>query len=306
MRAVRAVRAVREAYGMSDLRLDGDLRSGGDRRSGGGHLSDGEHPAADGRLPDAVPGPGPGVVLPRVPPERVDDAPALLAEHGAVVLSAYEAGGADPLTLAAARVLGARLRELYPQRLRTSRDGGPVHLHADSFDVRVDVGGVPSRRRHPDEDHVFVRCERPAPSGGHSFVVDAGRFVDGLATADPELADFLTGCDVDLYGAWAGLRGLPATPQVGRHVEWTRTGRRIVRRTDGAVPLHRDPQAEHITAMLDRFTRAVHGLEDALPRFWLDAGDILVLDNYRCWHGRDGHTGERTVRILTVRSTEAR
>ncbi|MFD0416794.1 TauD/TfdA family dioxygenase [Streptomyces sp. NPDC127108] len=274
------------------------------------HLRDVDHPVGADRLtggdhPVAA-APGCGIVPPRVPPERVDEAPALLAEHGAVVLSAYGTGGADPLTLAAARVLGARLRELYPQRLRTSRDGGPVHLHADSFDVSVDVGGVPSRRRHPDEDYVFVRCVRPAPSGGHSFALDAGRFVDGLAAADPGLAEFLTGYDVDLYGAWAGLRGLPATPRVGRHVEWTRTGRRILRRTDGAVPLHRDPEAEHVTALLDRFTRTVHGLEGALPRFRLDAGDILVLDNYRCWHGRDGHTGERTVRILTVRSTEAR
>lgn len=281
-----------------------------DPLSNGGRLSDGGHPPGDGQPPrgdrSSATAPGHGIVPPRVPPERVDEAPALLAEHGAVVLFAYATGGADPLTLAAARVLGARLRELYPQRLRTSRDGGPVHLHADSFDVSVDVGGVPSRRRHPDEDHVFVRCVRPAPSGGHSFALDAGRFVDGLAAADPELAEFLTGCDVDLYGAWAGLRGLPATPRVGRHVEWTRTGRRIVRRTDGAVPLHRDPDAERVTALLERFTRTVHGLEDGLPRFRLDAGDILVLDNYRCWHGRDGHTGERSVRILTVRSTDAR
>ncbi|GGO44358.1 TauD/TfdA family dioxygenase [Streptomyces lasiicapitis] len=258
-------------------------------------------------MSDQLPGvtPGYGIEPPRVAGEELGKAPALLAEYGAVVLSAHAAGG-DALTVAAARVLGARLRELYPQRLRTSRDGGPVHLHADSFDVRVDVGGVPTRRRHPDEDHVFVQCVRPAPSGGHSFVLDAGRFVDGLATADPELRAFLTDFDVDLYGAWAGLRGLPATPSVGRHVEWTRTGRRVVRRTDGAAPLHRDPDAAYVTAMLERFTVAVHGLEPALPRFRLDAGDVLVLDNYRCWHGRDGHEGERSVRILTVRSSEAR
>lgn len=64
-----------------------------------------------------------------------------------------------------------------------------------------------------------------------------------------------------------------------------------MRRTDGAVPIHRDPDTERIRAHLARFRDAVHAAEASLPRFRLDAGDILVLDNYRCWHGRDGHTG---------------
>ncbi|MGW3974368.1 hypothetical protein ACWEFD_34415 [Streptomyces ardesiacus] len=56
--------------------------------------------------------------------------------------------------------------------------------------------------------------------------------------------------------------------------------------------------------LLARLTDAVHDIEPSLPRFRLDESDILVLDNYRCWHGRDGHTGERT-RILTARSSNA-
>ncbi|MGW0337003.1 TauD/TfdA family dioxygenase [Streptomyces sp. NPDC003011] len=247
----------------------------------------------------------PGIVPARVPGGREHEARTLLELHGAVVLTGYE-NTADALVVAAAHLLGSRLRELYPHRVRTSRDGDPVHLHADSFDLVVDIGGIPSRRRDPDEDHVLIQCVRPAPAGGDSFAVDAYGFVDGLASADPTLLEFLTGTDVDLYGEWAGLRGLPATPRVGRHVEYTRTGRRIVRSTDGAIPLHRDPDTGHVHAMLARFQDAVHGLEPSLPRFRLAEGDILVLDNYRCWHGRDAHTGERTVRILTLRSADAR
>ncbi len=246
----------------------------------------------------------PGVVPARVPGGREQEARALLARDGAVVLTGYE-NTADAIVVAAAHTLGSRLRRLYPHRVRTSRDAGPVHLHADSFDLVVDIGGVPERRRDPDEDHVLIQCVRPAPCGGDSFAVDAYGFVDGLAATDPALLDFLTGTDVDLYGEWAGLRGLPATPRVGRHVEYTRTGRRIVRRTDGAAPLHRDPDTEHVRAMLARFHEAVHGLEPSLPRFRLAEGDILVLDNYRCWHGRDAHSGERTVRILTLRTADA-
>ncbi len=213
---------------------------------------------------------------------------------------------ADAPVVAAALVLGSRLREVFPPRRRHSCDGGPVHLHADGFDVVVDVGGVPVRRRDPDEDHVLIQGVAPAASGGESFVADAYRFVEQCAADDPELHAFLTTADVDLYGAWAGLRGLPATPRVGRHVEFTRTGRRIVRRTEGAAPLHRDPEAEHVRAMLGRFAERVGSVEEALPRFEVPAGDILVLDNYRCWHGRDPHRGERTVRILTLRTSDAR
>ncbi|HET6858509.1 MAG TPA: TauD/TfdA family dioxygenase [Streptomyces sp.] len=246
-----------------------------------------------------------GVVPARAPGGQEDKARTLLARDGAVVLTGYE-NTADALVVAAAHLLGDRLRALYPQRVRTSHDAGPVHLHADSLDLVVDVGGVPSRRRDPGEDYVLIQCTHPAPDGGDSFAVDAYAFTDGLAATDPALLEFLTGTEVDLYGAWAGLRGLPATPSVGRHVEYTRTGRRIVRRTDGAAPLHRDPDTDRIHALLTRFEETVHALEPALPRFQLAQGDILVLDNYRCWHGRDAHTGERTARILTLRTADAR
>ncbi|MFE1775023.1 TauD/TfdA family dioxygenase [Streptomyces sp. NPDC059008] len=246
-----------------------------------------------------------GVVPARVDIGNTDEIRHRLTRDGAVVLTGLDTTS-DALVAAAATVLGPRLRQLHPLRQRTSQDGKSVHLHADSFDVVVDVGGVQHRRRDPDEDYVAIQCVQPPTSGGESFVADAYRFVDDCTTADPELREFLTQADVDLYGGWGALRGLPATPRVSRHVEYTRTGRRIVRRTDGAAPLHRDPDAEHIQTMLGRFQKAVHDLEGALPRFELAEGDILFLDNYRCWHGREPHTGDRSVRIVTLRSSDAR
>ncbi len=151
---------------------------------------------------------------------------------------------------------------------------------------------------------MLVQCVTEPASGGASFIADAYRFIDELA--DQELGKFLTDVDIDLYGTWAGMRGLPAAPRVARHVEYTRTGRRIVRRTDGAAPLHRDPLFEHVVAMLDRYSDAVRTLESSLPRLSVAEGEILMLDNYRCWHGRDAHTGDRLVRVLTLRSDDAR
>jgi hypothetical protein len=88
----------------------------------------------------------------------------------------------------------------------------------------------------------------------------------------------------------AQTRGLPATPRAGRHIELTRTGRRITRRTDGVAALHRDPATEHITELIARFDTE---------------GELLVLGNYRCRHSRDAHTGARTVHSQTVRTDDA-
>ncbi|MFD5826371.1 TauD/TfdA family dioxygenase [Lentzea sp. NPDC060358] len=224
-----------------------------------------------------------------------------LADTDAVVLTGLPNSPAS-LPVAAARLFGTSLRELFPHRTRTSVDGGVVGLHADSFDVVVDVGGRQVRRRHPDEDHVLISLAAAAPEGGLSFVLDAHEFTDSL---DAELMDFLTGTDVDLYGRWAQTRGLPAAPRVARHVEYTRTGRRITRRSDGATALHRDPAADRVEALLARFDTEVGRVQRTLPRFGLEEGDVLVLDNYRCWHGRDAHVGSRTVHVQTIRTDEA-
>ncbi|SMD25956.1 TauD/TfdA family dioxygenase [Kibdelosporangium aridum] len=243
-------------------------------------------------------------VLPtRVDATDSDKARRALAENGAVILTGLPTAP-DALVIAAAHLYGQHIRQIFPIRERKSHDGNAVHLHADSFDQVVDIGGVATRRRDPDEDAVLIQCVDPPRSGGDSFLADAYRFVD--TCADPDLVDFLTGTDVDLYGAWAGLRGLPATPRVARHVEYTRTGRRILRRTEGAVPLHRDPDTERIHLRLKHFEHTVRQLERELIRFTMAEGDILALDNYRCWHGRDAHTGDRMVRILTLLTAAAR
>ncbi|MCG8925861.1 TauD/TfdA family dioxygenase [Lentzea sp. CC55] len=240
------------------------------------------------------------MIVPRVP--VLDPAArTTLAENGAVVLTGLP-NSPGSLPVAAALLFGTALRELFPHRTRRSVDGGVVGLHADSFDVVVDVGGKPVRRRHPDEDHVLVLLASQAPYGGQSFVLDAHEFTDSL---DAELREFLRGKDVDLYGRWAQTRGLPATPRVGRHIEFTRTGRRITRRTDGVTALHRDPEADHVEEMLARFDTEVERVQRELPRIRLDEGDVLALDNYRCWHGREAHTGARTVHIQTVRTDDA-
>lgn len=240
---------------------------------------------------------------------RGADARALLARDGAVLLDGLPPVD-DSLVLAAAEMLGTRLAQVYPVRERGADRGDHIQLHNDSHHIAVDVHGRTTRLRDPDEDYVFLQVVRQAPSGGASVMVDAYRVIDTIGDACPELAEFLTTVDVDYYGAWDPHRGVPPTPQLCRHVEWTRAGRRIVRANQGARPVWRgvgvhEPWARRQEAMLDLYADLRATIAAGAPRFTPREGDVLVTDNYRCWHGRDPHDGPRLVNIMTVRTVDA-
>lgn len=240
-------------------------------------------------------------------PKRASDADArpLLERDGAVILSGRSV---DPeeLVMAAAALLGARLRQVFPIRPQAGDQAEPLRLHCDGANVVVDVHGKTVRLRDPDEDYLFLLCETPAPSGGDSIVVDGYRLVDQLRDGRPELHAFLTGCDVDFFGGWnAPSRGVPLTPRVCRLVEHTRGGRRVVRASDYARPVPREPRAPEHERMLDTYADVIATLTAGAPRFRLERGDVLVLDNYRYLHGRDGFQGRRLVHVMTVLSSDA-
>ena len=248
---------------------------------------------------------GIGLVPERVAATDGEGARKLIQRDGAVVLTGAPVSP-DSLVVAAAHVFGAGLRRVFPVRHRGSEAGGTVAFHTDGFNVVVDVGGVPTRLRDPNEDYVLIQAAKRAAEGGRSVVADASALVARLREHDPELYGFLAGADVDYFGAWTGLPGVPKAPYVCRHLEWTRAGRQIVRINGGARPLPRDPNAERIEEFLARYTALAEAAFAAAPRVDLAEGEILLVDNYRCWHGRDPHQGERLVYILTLLTDQAR
>ncbi|MGH3902033.1 MAG: TauD/TfdA family dioxygenase [Pseudonocardiaceae bacterium] len=240
---------------------------------------------------------------------RAAEARELLERDGAVILCGLPPQP-DSLVMAAAEVLGTRLSRLYPVRERHSDRDDLNQLHNDSHRVEVDVHGQTVALRDPDEDYVLIQCVHRAASGGASFIADGYRVVDRLRDAHPGLWDFLTTVDVDFYGAWNPHRGVPNTPQVCRHVEWTRAGRRVVRANQGARPIWRgravhETMAQQQEAMLDLFADIRAAVTSDAPRTVLENGEILLIDNYRCWHGRDAHDTPRLINIMTVRTTDA-
>lgn len=234
-----------------------------------------------------------------------DDAGAVLATDGVVRVPG---AGDDPevLVVAAARSLGGRLRELFGIRPQGGTDSPVLGLHNDGAFLEGDVHGRTVRLRDPDEDFLLMHCSAPAPSGGDSVLVDGYALADRLATDDPGLHAFLTGTDVDFFGSRVNPpRGVPNTPLLRRMIEHTRGGRRAVRASDYALPVPREPQWDEHLGRIEEYADLLATAFEAAPRFRLDAGDLLILDNYRFLHGRDAFTGSRALHVLSVRTTEA-
>lgn len=263
---------------------------------------------ADGRRdgdvrPDLLDLVRPAAFVPvRVP---VNDALAAFRRDGAVLIHA-PSRGPEALVDTAAALLGTQLRQLFPIRPQGSDHADRLNLHSDGAALTVDVHGRAVKLRDPDEDYLFMRCATPAAHGGDSFMIDGYRLVDQLATGLPELHAFLTGADVDYFGGWTQPgRGTATTPLVRRFVEYTRAGRRIVRASDYACPVPRDPQWHDHEERLREYADVLATCTAATPRFRLGAGEILAMDNYRFLHGRDGYFGPRLVHVLTVLSSDA-
>lgn len=240
-------------------------------------------------------------------PERADgaDAAALLARDGAVILRGYPA---EPHSLvrAAADVFGTRLRQVQPARTKDVEGNDALPLHNESRCQVIEVDGQVTDLYGPDADHILILCAQPADcGGGTSIIADAYRLVDRIRNDQPDLWEFLVGTDVDRLAAWRDHPDIPSTPSASRPIEFTRTGRRIVSASWGMQLLPRDLREEH-QRMLDRYADVWTTLSAAAPRFSLDAGDILFVDNYRCWHGVDAHDTLRVTHTLTVRTVDAR
>jgi hypothetical protein len=137
-------------------------------------------------------------------------------------------------------------------------------------------------------DYLFLWCGRPDAGGeGASFLVDGLRLVDLLAQ-DPDWADvarFAWEADIDqsepnfpLAGYAPIARHLPSGRVQVRHHPFQAPG-------PGQAP---DVEAAQ-QAMIGRWTTAVEAARDTGPMFQAQAGDLICVDNYRLFHGRDGY-----------------
>ncbi len=241
-------------------------------------------------------------------PERTSEwsvAAEILRRDGAAIV---EGCPTEPASLvhAAARLLGTDLRRVEPVRRAEGDGDGVLGPHTDGATVTYRTRSGAMSWRVPDDDVLLQLCAVPAPEGGHSVLLDGYALVDEVQVTRPALGAFLTDVDLDYLGGYDGRqRGANEHPFVGRTVEHTRAGRRIVTVSDLATPLPRHPDRDTQAAQLDEWLDVVGAAFAAAPRFLLGEGDLLCVDNYRVVHGRDAYRGQRLLHVMTARSAHA-
>jgi hypothetical protein len=223
-------------------------------------------------------------------PQRTADAGEaflLLAIDGAAILQT-ECDWSDEGLLGTLRsVLGPGLRATRrPIKVRPGPPGSGPHLDWATRSVLNDASQP--QGLHVDgfgrygaayPDYIFLACERPARTGGESFVVDLVRLIDDLRN-DPgaaELTDFLWRQPMEQCSP----EGVRWQAPAGRRLPG---GRRTVL-FNGKQHLNRaTPDQDRLMAeWRDRAGQA----QARAPRFLLRRGDVLCLDNYRVAHGRE-------------------
>jgi gamma-butyrobetaine dioxygenase len=218
-------------------------------------------------------------------PGRTDDpsrAAELVASDGAAILTGWPVGE-DTARGVATALFGDRVRTVAaPAAVREGGEGDRLHvaaserlpLHADGF-------------AYGDKacDMIFLICVEQGALEGASFLADA---VALLAALPDDLRVFLTDVPVDLTEP--GMRA--ATSPIALTLA---NGRTAVRCSPFMSPAPGTDPAEHagVVAMLDRWRNVTWDLTPLVPRFALEPGDALCVDNYRMMHGRDGYAGHR-------------
>lgn len=235
---------------------------------------------------------------------------AILRRDGAVILTGAGTSRDDARELAL-RVL-APLAPIVPDPAPIKEGGGNRDRSYITSDLN-EAFAVPFQSGHTDgfaygdnyPDYIFLLCVKPATAGGESFVVDTYAMLDELCASgrpeDTAFAEFLQTVPIEQTEPGFRASFAPAIADNGR-------GRRMSRWTPVQRPDAKLPEADgqQQRAWLARWTELTYRASQAAPRFVLQAGEALCLDNYRMLHGRTGFDDlERTLWRIWAWTTES-
>lgn len=131
-------------------------------------------------------------------------------------------------------------------------------------------------------DHMFLWCDTPCPIGGASFLIDALKLATILSSEDCQLADFLWDEPID-HSEPNFPQGEPAP--IAR---FSPGGRAQVRSHPYQLPRLGPDETDHYP-FVERWGLAVAEARTTGPRFRLEPGQLLCIDNYRMLHGREAY-----------------
>ena len=218
-------------------------------------------------------------------PEFTDDhaeALTLLRRDGAVCIrnAGIEASDATGL---GHRLFGDKVLTI-PEAARVFEGGEKdQYVELDHRNpLRPHTDGFAYGDRYPD--FISLNCVRSSPNGGESFLVDGYALLDQLHndTETRWLAEALSSTPVDQT---------EENMQVSQSciVQQSPSGRKMLRRNFSTKPLKTSQQPDQDQLMIDSWVRAVDAAGKSAPRFKLEPGDALVIDNYRVLHAREGY-----------------
>lgn len=156
-------------------------------------------------------------------------------------------------------------------------------------------------------DFIVLACAGAAKAGGENFIVDLYAVIDAIG-ADPStawMASALSERDVISINnnttsratdLWLGPIAPEAVAKPPAGQQWDplhgRASRRIAqgRQIFGVLPGTPAEAAERDATMAMTYKLAVDEAQATAPRFRCEAGDCLLMDNFRCAHGRAGYT----------------
>jgi alpha-ketoglutarate-dependent taurine dioxygenase len=246
-------------------------------------------------------------------PERsagLDDAFRILRRDGAAIVAG--AGSSRDDARALARSVLAPLAPIVPDPAPIKEGGGNAD-HSYITSALAENVAVPFQSGHTDgfaygdhyPDYIFLLCVRPAAAGGESFALDTYRILDMLAASvrqeDAAFVHFLQTVAIEQTEPGFVRSFAPAIGTNGR-------GRRMSRWTPVQRPGAHLPESERRQqqAWLERWAELTHRASLAAPRFVLQAGEALCLDNYRMLHGRTGFDDlERSLWRIWAWTTES-
>lgn len=223
------------------------------------------------------------------PPRITDRAEVVdaLRRHGAVVVTGVEPG-AEAARQLATDIFGDRVRAV-PEAAKVT-DGGEKDRKPDGLDHRT------RSRAHTDgfaygdlcPDHFLLACDHHSEVGGESLLLDGYAILDRLAatSSTARLADELATTIIDQTEP--GMR-----PSLSPIVITTPSGRRMLRRTSDQYPAPDSADPDHDAELIRLWKLAIDVASDAITateRPKLAAGEAVVVDNYRMFHGREAYT----------------
>lgn len=224
-------------------------------------------------------------------PERIsslDEALQLVERDGAVILEKVDTSEAGAGQLMS-ELLGKSLRAL-PPPARVFEGGEKDNKLADtgiSDPLPVHTDGFSYGDAYPD--YMLLVCVQASAEGGENFLVDGYEVLENLA-ADSEYA-------------WVA-KALPETvvdqteegmqESLSPIVQKTNSGRVMVRRTfdmqgNDPKPCKLSENPARDGEMIRLWSEQIDQTADSAPRFKLAAGEAILVDNYRMFHGRTGY-----------------